>query len=52
MKGDAVSFEEIAFARGALELAPGAAARMTIGAQVAQPQLAAIRAVNMGTKIP
>jgi hypothetical protein len=40
-----------AVARGAVELPPGAAAGMAIGAQVPQPQPAAIVTIGMGTKM-
>jgi len=51
MQEGAVRFEEMASARGALELAPGTAAGMTVSAQVAKPEPASIRAVGMGTEV-
>src|SRR5262252_7416030 len=43
--------EKGALARGTLELAPRAATGMAIGAQVAQPQPAAIGTADMGTEV-
>ena len=37
---------------GTVELTPGAAVGMTIGAQIAQPEPAAIGTSGMGTKVP
>src|SRR5262245_19238336 len=44
-------FGKIAVARGALKLPPGAATGMAIGAQVVQPQPAAIVTLGVGTKV-
>src|SRR5215471_20085302 len=46
-----VMFGEIPLARGALELAPGPAMRMAIGAQIAPPQPAAIATASMGAEV-
>src|SRR6266571_9183319 len=51
MEDRTVVFGEIPLARGALELAPGAAMGMAIGAQIAQPQPAAIATALMGAKV-
>jgi hypothetical protein len=42
---------EIAVAGGTVELTPGAAAGMTIGAQIAQPEPTAIATASMGAKV-
>jgi len=42
---------KIAFARGAVELAPGTATGMTVGPEVAQPEPAAIATARMGTEV-
>src|SRR5215813_3295932 len=52
MEDGAVMLREKAVARGAVELPPRTAIRMTIRPQIAQPQPAAILTVEVGTKVP
>src|SRR4030095_5680992 len=47
----AMMFGKIAVARGAVKLPPGAAAGVAIGAQIVQPQPAAIVTMAVGTKV-
>ena len=42
---------KVALARGAVQLPPGAAIRMAIGAEIAQPEPAAIVTIGVGTKV-
>lgn len=51
MKDGAVMFGEIALARGAVQLPPGAAIGMAIGPQIVHPQPAAIVTLGVGTKV-
>src|SRR5712692_1093656 len=51
MEDRPVVFGEIPLARGALELAPGAAMGMAIGAQIAPPQPAAIATAPLGAEV-
>ena len=51
MKHRAMMFGEIALARGAVELPPGAATGMAIGAQVGQPRPTAIITIAVGTEM-
>ena len=51
MKDRAVVLREIPLARGALELAPGTAMGMAIGAEIPQPPPAAIATAPMGAKV-
>src|ERR1043166_176737 len=51
MEDRPVVFREIPLARGALELAPGAAIGMAIGAQIAPPEPAAIATAPMGAEV-
>src|SRR5499426_521291 len=51
MKDRAVMFGKVSLTRGALELAPGAAIGMAIGAQIAPPQPAAIATAPMGAEV-
>src|SRR5215831_12708737 len=51
MKQRAMGLEKIAFAGETLELPPGAAIGMAIGAQIVQPQPAAIVTRGVGTKV-
>src|SRR5256885_5379176 len=51
MEDRAMMFGKVALARGAVQLPPGAAAGMAIGAQIVQPQPAAIVTVAVGTKV-
>src|SRR4030095_112900 len=51
MEDRTVVFGEIPLARGALELAPGAAIGMAIGAQIAPPEPAAIATAPMGAEV-
>ena len=48
----ASGLREIALARDALELTPGLAAGMTVGADIAAAEPAVIRAIVIGTKMP
>src|SRR5262245_65738007 len=52
MKNRPVMFGKIAFARGAVELSPGAATGMAVGTEVAQPEPAAIVTTSVGTEVP
>ncbi len=52
MEDRAVMLRERALARGTLELSPRAATGMAVGAQVPQPQPAAIATAGMGTEVP
>src|SRR5262249_21356943 len=52
VKDGAVMFGEIALARGAVQLPPGAAIGMAIGPQIVQPQPATIVTLGVGTKVP
>src|SRR5262245_31746298 len=52
MKDGAMMLGEIAFARGTVELAPGAPIGMAVGTEIAQPEPAAIATASMGTKVP
>ena len=52
MENRAVGLEKVSLARRAVELAPGAAAGMAIGAQIAQPELASVVPTGMRTKMP
>ena len=45
----AVMFGKVALARGAVQLPPGAAMRMAIGAEIAQPEPAAIATAYIGS---
>src|SRR5262249_30090675 len=47
----AVMFGEIALARGAMQLPPGAAIGMAVGPQIVHPQPAAIVTISVGTKV-
>jgi hypothetical protein len=51
MENRAVVLQEIRRARGALELAPGAAIGMAIGAQITPPEPAAITTARVGTEV-
>src|SRR5215475_4899931 len=51
MEDRPVVFGEIPLARGALELAPGPAIGMAIGAQIAPPEPAAIATASMGAEV-
>ena len=51
MKDGAVMFGEIALARGAVQLPPGAAIGMAIGPQIVHPQPATIVTIGVGTKV-
>src|SRR5262245_22853923 len=51
MKNCPVMLRKIPLTRGALELAPGTAMGMAIGAQIAQSQPAAIATAPMGAKV-
>ena len=52
MEKRAGSLREIALARDALELAPGLATGMAVGADIAAAEPAVIRAIVIGTKMP
>jgi hypothetical protein len=52
MKERAVVLREIPLARGALELAPGAATGMAIGPQVVQSQPTPVVTIGVRTKVP
>ena len=52
VKERAMMLGKVALARGTLELAPGATTGMAIGAQVAQPEPAAIATARMGAEVP
>src|SRR6516165_3255196 len=51
MKERAVMFGKVTLARGAVQLPPGAARGMAIGAYIAQPEPAAIVTTGVGTKV-
>jgi hypothetical protein len=51
MQGCPVGFEEVAPAAEAVPLPPGAPARMTVGAEMAEPHPPAILAVGIGTAV-
>ena len=51
MQERAMMLREIPLARGALELAPGAAIGMAVGAQIAPPEPAAIATARVGTEV-
>src|SRR5690349_9781744 len=51
MKDRAMMLGKVALARSTLELSPGATTGMAIGAEVAQPEPAAIAAARMGTEV-
>ena len=51
MQEGAVCFEKVAVAGGAVELTPRATVGMTVGAEVAQAQPAAIATATMGTEV-
>src|SRR6266581_622102 len=46
-----VGLLEVAATAGAMQLAPGATAGMTVGTNIAQPELAAIATVGIGTEM-
>src|SRR2546427_2792919 len=52
MEDRAVRLEKIALTSRAVALPPRAAARMTMGAQIASPEPAAIATARMGTAMP
>src|SRR3989442_4072661 len=52
MEKRAGGLREIALARDALELAPGLATGMAVGADIAAAEPAVIRAIVIGTKMP
>ena len=52
MKEGAVVLRNVAFARGTLELPPGATIGMAIGPQIAPAQPAALATAGMGTEVP
>jgi len=49
MKDRAMGFEEVALTTAAIQLSPRATAGMTVGADIAQPEPAAIATVRIGT---
>jgi hypothetical protein len=51
MKERAMSLEEVTLTTAAIQLSPGAPTRMTVGADIAQPEPAAIATVRIGTEI-
>src|SRR5215468_4279257 len=52
MEKRAGDLREIALARDTLELAPGLATGMAVGANIATPEPAVIRAIVIGTELP
>ena len=51
MQGRPVGFEEVATADEAVPLPPGAPARMTVGAEIAEPHPAPILTEGIGTEL-
>jgi hypothetical protein len=51
MKDRAMGFEEVALTTAAIQLSPRATAGMTVGADIAQPEPAAIATVRIGTEM-
>ncbi len=52
MENRAVRLVKISLARHTLKLAPGLTTGMAVGADIATPEPAAIRAIGIGTEIP
>jgi hypothetical protein len=52
MEEGATGLQKVALARGTVELAPGAATGMTVGAEIPQPEPAPIVTIAVRTKVP
>src|SRR4249919_542755 len=52
MEERAMGLQKVALTRGTVELAPGAATGMTVGAQMPQPEPAPIVTIAVRTKVP